>query len=145
MQKICVCFSKKNRKIYILCPVTLKLMLGVLRLSVCQAWPVTTAAQVSTARSSRVSKKINQVRFMIVLFSELTLVHSTWTELNRTSRPSYTTRSLVTRVRVTSHDSRLCFVLIGCSETKTDSARLVLSTCILPQQFTLEFANCSSV
>jgi len=54
------------------------------------------------------------------------------TELTGARRPSYTTRSLVTRVSVTT----VCFALIGCSETGTVSARLVLITCIQP--FTLQ-------
>jgi len=40
-----------------------------------------------------------------------------------TSRPSYTTRSLVTRVSVTT--VLRYFVLIGCSETRTAGARLI--------------------
>ena len=39
--------------------------------------------------------------------------------------------------------SRLCFVLIGCSETRTVSARLVLNTCITMRLFTLELENSS--
>jgi len=45
-----------------------------------------------------------------------------WAKLACTSRPSYTTRSLVTRVSVT-----LCFALIGCSETRTVGAHRSLS------------------
>ena len=54
-----------------------------------------------------------------------------WTELTWTSRPNYTTRSFVVRSA-----SRLYFVLIGCSETRTLSARLVLS-CIPMRLFSL--------
>jgi len=46
-------------------------------------------------------------------------------------RPSYATRSLVTRVSGTT-----IFVLIGYSETTTVSARLVLNTRIPVQPFT---------
>jgi len=59
------------------------------------------------------------------------LVQSTWTELNwpATSRPSYTTQARRRR------DS------IGCSETRTVSARLVLSTGIPVRLFKLEFSS----
>jgi len=40
---------------------------------------------------------------------------------------------------------RLYFLLIGCSETRTVSVRLVLNTCIPMWLFTLDFANWSSV
>ena len=52
-----------------------------------------------------------------------------WTEVTWTSRPSYTTRSLVTRV------------LTGCNKTKMVSARVVLNTCISISL--LKFANWS--
>ena len=70
---------------------------------------------------------------------ELTFAHTAHgdrTDLE-TSRPSYTTRSLVTRVGVTHHD----LVLFGCCETRSVSARLVLKTCIPVQLFAVEFAN----
>ena len=41
--------------------------------------------------------------------------------------------------------SLLPYVLIGCSRTRSVSARLVLNTCIPVRPFTVEFANWSSV
>ena len=63
------------------------------------------------------------------------------TELNRTSRPSYTKRSLASRASA----SRLYIALIGCSETRSVSARSVLDTRIqMRPPFALEFADTSS-
>jgi len=63
-------------------------------------------------------------------------------ELNwpATRRPSYTTRSLVTRAGVTTVG---LFVSVGCNETRTVSARLVLNACSLMRSLTLQFANWS--
>ena len=77
-------------------------------------------------------------------------VHSTYTELKWTdvnwiltwtSRPSYTTCADWSRASA----SRLYYAVIGCSETRTVSARLILSTCFPMRLFTLEFSNWSLV
>jgi len=68
----------------------------------------------------------------------LRFVHSSRTELNWPEQVDPVTR------RVYWSASRLHVVLIGCCETRTVSARLVLNTCIPTQMFTVEFANWSS-
>ena len=70
-------------------------------------------------------------------WSVLRLVHSTWTELNwpATSRPSYTTCSLLMCVRITNW--------FFSSETRTVGAQLVLSTCIPIWPSTVEFSSCA--
>ena len=58
-------------------------------------------------------------------------------ELTGTSRPSYTTLSLTTRASVTT----IFVVLIGCSETRTVSARLVLNRCIPMRRTEVQFSS----
>ena len=65
-----------------------------------------------------------------------------WPQLDWTSRPSYTSRSLVTRVSVT---TRPILSMDWLHETRTITARLVLSTCTGMRPFTLEFANRSLI
>ena len=107
--------------------------------SVTMVWWKETAFRLCRAMESR-WKRMSRVSSVIVVI-RLPLFHLlikgcseqiNCTELTGARRPSYTTRSLVTRVSVTT----VCFALIGCSETGTVSARLVLITCIQP--FTLQ-------